>query len=104
MLTFDRGARPDAQCPPQVVGKLGVVVGIVDGEYAVHGRLAVQIPLYVFVYQTHISSLRNPRATTAHKHEGTGAGRGGGGAMIPCAALTPEYQLSSLVDTYCGVF
>lgn len=67
MLTFDRGARPDAQCPSQVKGKLGVVVGIVYGEYAVHGRLAVQIPLYVLVYQTHISSLGKSRATTADK-------------------------------------
>lgn len=68
VLTFDRGARPDAQCPSQVIGELRVVVGIIDGEYAIHDDLAVEVPLCVLVYHTYLSSLRSARAIAAEKH------------------------------------
>lgn len=67
MLTFDWGTRPDAQCPSEVIGKLSVVVGIIDGEYPIHDCLTVEIPLCVLVHQTYLSSLRSSCAKTADK-------------------------------------
>lgn len=65
MLTLGRWARPDAQCPSEVIGKLGIVVGVVDGEYAIFGSLAVEIPLDGFVHKSNVTSLRSSRVAAA---------------------------------------
>ena len=67
MLTFDRGARPDAQCPSEVIGKLRVVVGVVDGEHAIFGTLTVEVPLRIRGYESYLSSLRSSRVRTAEE-------------------------------------
>lgn len=65
MLTLGRGARPDAQCPSEVIGKLGVMVGVADGEQAIFGTLAVEIPLRIFVHESYLARLNSSGVTRA---------------------------------------
>lgn len=73
------------------------MVGVVDGENAVHGSRAVEVPLCVLVYQTYLSSLRSSSVVAAAG--GERGGRRDSQKLVPGVPfITPERRLSTLLE------